>query len=403
MVHSVLYRTMKGYRALMLCLLTIRSKVHAFRSGEGGHRAVVSFTAVRRRSGCGAPSFRRRSRRGSHQRCSLQTGPSGSITSTRLQPASSDAAAAADDDASLLLSNYERDVAKVLRELRPWEYDPTVPGWFRTRRLSFTNYWGLEEWEIHSSRWRHVRHVIDFPRSRLLRRVLPTLAFLLGWSVAAVQLARRHRIVDRWEIPLTSLSLVSTFVAALLTLRSNQGLARLGDARLALGRMVLHTRDTAMLLAAYAAPGHPALAVPAARHLAVFGWVLKEHFRETTPGARPHDVVDALLSPADAAYVKHQRKRPVALLARLRQILRELATADGGAIIGTTEHRLMEQNLQQLNDVVTVGERIRASPVPPVYNAHATRLMIVYLLCLPLALLGARVEGRSVVAVTSEC
>ena len=71
--------------------------------------------------------------------------------------------------------------------------------------------------------------------------------------------------------------------------------------------------------------------------------------------------------------------------------------------IGTTEHRLLEDNLKQLNQVVMQGERIRASPVPPVYSAHASRLMTVYLLSLPWALRGAHLGGTAAVAVTSEC
>ena len=54
----------------------------------------------------------------------------------------------------------------------------------------------------------------------------------------------------RVHINLTPLSLVSTFVGALLTLRSNQGLARLGYARNAFADVVLHTREMAQLIGA---------------------------------------------------------------------------------------------------------------------------------------------------------
>jgi predicted membrane chloride channel (bestrophin family) len=61
------------------------------------------------------------------------------------------------------------------------------------------------------------------------------------------------------SVPLTPLSLLSTFVAALLTLRSNQGLNRLSQGRLAFGSVVLHTRDFAHLLSAYVMPLDPVL------------------------------------------------------------------------------------------------------------------------------------------------
>jgi predicted membrane chloride channel (bestrophin family) len=61
------------------------------------------------------------------------------------------------------------------------------------------------------------------------------------------------------SVPLTPLSLLSTFVAALLTLRSNQGLNRLSRGRLAFGSVVLHTRDFAHSLSAYVMPLDPVL------------------------------------------------------------------------------------------------------------------------------------------------
>jgi predicted membrane chloride channel (bestrophin family) len=60
---------------------------------------------------------------------------------------------------------------------------------------------------------------------------------------------------------MTPLSLLSTFVAFLLTLRSNQGLDRLSQGRSAFGSVVLHTRDFAHLLSAYVYPHDPVLAI----------------------------------------------------------------------------------------------------------------------------------------------
>ena len=194
-------------------------------------------------------------------------------------------------------------------------------------------------------------------------------------------------------MPLTSLSLVSTFVAALQTLRSNQGLSRLKDARIAMGRMVLYTRDTALLFSTYVYPRDPRLGLKAARHLALFGWVLKSHLRETNND----DVVRCLLDAKDALYMCNQRKQPIAVIHRLRQIMGDVSRRN---LVGTTEHRLIEDNLKQLNSVVMEGERIRATPIPPVYAAHSGRLMIVYLATLPFALLGAELSALSTSALT---
>ena len=36
----------------------------------------------------------------------------------------------------------------------------------------------------------------------------------------------------------------------------------------------------------------------------------------------------------------------------------------------------MEDNLRLCNQAVMIGEKIRATPIPPVYSAHAARLLI---------------------------
>jgi predicted membrane chloride channel (bestrophin family) len=100
----------------------------------------------------------------------------------------------------------------------------------------------------------------------------------------------------------------------------------------------------------------------------------------------------------DSAFVASQRKKPVAVIARLRQIMFDMSERQ---LITSTEHRLIEDNLRGLDDVITTGERIRATPVPPIYVAHATRLMMVYLFFLPIALLGTQLNGFTQVLVTT--
>jgi len=291
---------------------------------------------------------------------------------------------------------FEADVTKVIRELRPWRYDPTVPKYFSTKRLSFTNYWSLKDWERHNSRWRFVRYIRGLPTSRLLRRIMPQLSVLIVWSFFAVALHSRSAAFGRVNVPLSALTLISTFVGALLTLRSNQGLNRLALGRDAMGKSVLLTRDTAMLFAAYIYPKNEILGLKAARLLSLFGWTLKSHIRNSAA----LDVVRTLLPPsmnASYRYVAHQRKPPVALLNLLRQIMYEMAETGN---IGTTEHRLIEQGISGLNDVIMTAEKIRATPIPPVYSAHATRLMMFYLACLPLALLGLNLSNVESVFLT---
>lgn len=95
-----------------------------------------------------------------------------------------------------------------------------------------------EWWNRHISRWRYVRYLVDFPtKSRLLKRTFPAMSVLVLWSCIAVALSSHDISVAKLHIGLTPMSLVSTFVAGLLTLRGNQGLSRLQEARKVIGEV----------------------------------------------------------------------------------------------------------------------------------------------------------------------
>jgi predicted membrane chloride channel (bestrophin family) len=130
--------------------------------------------------------------------------------------------------------------------------------------------WNNEAWDRHMSRWRYLREIVYIFRSRLLKRIAPQLTVTLVWAYIVCKLvAVNHPLTQKMHMSLTSLSLVSTFVAALLTLRSNQGLSRLAEARSAWGRVVALSRDTAQSMATYVYPLNPELGILSGKILAI--------------------------------------------------------------------------------------------------------------------------------------
>jgi hypothetical protein len=62
------------------------------------------------------------------------------------------------DDAEDSIEEFERDVAAVIKTLRPGDRDPTIPPLFRNDLFpSFCHTWTLNDWDIHTTRWRYVR------------------------------------------------------------------------------------------------------------------------------------------------------------------------------------------------------------------------------------------------------
>jgi putative membrane protein len=108
---------------------------------------------------------------------------------------------------------------------------------------------------------------------------------------------------------------------------------------------------------------------------------MKEHLRESDES----DIVKTMLSPEDAKFVLNQRKSPIAIMARLRQSVADLGNRD---LLKVPQHNALEKTLSDLHNVIMVCQRIQGSPIPSVYTAHASRLLMLSLFFLPLALHG---------------
>ncbi len=293
------------------------------------------------------------------------------------------------------LERFRADVCKVLYDSRISEEDPTLPSMYLSHSPSFTMIWGDQEWEMHTSRWRYVRYMLQFPTSRLVKRTLPQMTVLFLWTCLMIPMSSKQVLFGKMHIGLTPMSLVSTFVAALLTMRSNQGLSRLNQARNAFAQVIQHTRELGQLIGVSILPYDSQMGLLAARHNAAFCWSLNAHVR----GVSCDDITETLLpNPVDAQFVsKYKRKPPAAIIMRLRQILEYLIKRNK---IEKEVQKQIFQTLSKLNEALTIAEKIRNSPVPPLYTAHTTRLLVFYLFWLPLALYGAIQNGLATLVVT---
>jgi len=110
------------------------------------------------------------------------------------------------------------------------------------------------------------------------------------------------------------------------------------------------------------------------------------------------EIIETVLPYPFSSYVNSQRKKPAALIAQIRQTIAQVAR-DGE--VPSAGLRSIEANLLELNRVFGICERLRGSPIPPVYTAHTSRLLIFYLFMLPCALLGQVERGIVVIAATA--
>mmetsp|Transcript_8663 Transcript_8663/g.18005 ORF Transcript_8663/g.18005 Transcript_8663/m.18005 type:complete len:438 (-) Transcript_8663:2933-4246(-) len=300
------------------------------------------------------------------------------------------------------LEHFASDVTKVLTELRSDHFDPTVNSMFHSQlRPTFAITWNHKLWERHTSRWRFVTQFLFWPQSALLRRVLPQLSVLMVWTAFCLYYLNHNEewALSRINFPMTSLSLISGFVASLLALRTNQGMSRLLEARQAFGKVVLYTRDMASMVSNFIYDKDPQLALKLARHLATFAWLLKNFLRgKKRSGGNEEDLIRTMLpTMADADYILKQRKMPVGVLMRMRQAL---AYCTHKHLLSTAEEIAIDHAISAMDLAIMTTERIVASPIPPLFTSHAGRLMCFYLFFLPVALHGSGSMNKSGVFLT---
>ena len=107
------------------------------------------------------------------------------------------------------------------------------------------------------------------------------------------------------------------------------------------------------------------------------------------PPQNDSSIIKRMLPPTHAAYVMSQRKHPVALIMKIRQIV-SYEARNGNLSPGS--HRSLEANLLELNRVYGMCERIRGSPIPPMYTRHTSRLLMFWLFTLPVSLHGSGIS-----------
>jgi hypothetical protein len=155
------------------------------------------------------------------------------------------------------LLKFSADVQNVLHNLRGMEIDPCIPNHLKGHHassLSYSKTWTLDDWEFHNSRKRYFRYLKNFPHSRLARRIMPQQAALFIWTLLSVWIEDNFLSSYKPKIPLASLGTISTFVAFLLTLRSNHALSRLYEARMLWSKVILNTREMGSLISSFIHP-----------------------------------------------------------------------------------------------------------------------------------------------------
>lgn len=250
-----------------------------------------------------------------------------------------------------------------------------------------------------------MRHALRWMYSTTARKVLPTVLIATAWAGCVSTIAQRFAAF-RTFIPSGGSSAILTYLAAplglLLTLRTNQSMGRLLEARQAWGSLILHSRSLASVAAVYLYPLNPRAAVLLVRHLSCLGWILKADLRgESIENDR--EVLSTMLGDGpDFGWLIQQPRRTVAIMSRIRQIVGTVMTnrEEGSETRVSTTLLVAEEKVAGLEQVLGICNRLSTSPTPPTYTRHLSRTIFLWLLALPASLVSTGLSTFGVMVAT---
>lgn len=294
-----------------------------------------------------------------------------------------------------LLQNLSVDLAKLstIRPVLP-AADFSAPAAIISAGSSYTRIWTHSTWESHS-RPPHVRytnHVLRWGASSTARKILPTVLLAAAWAALVARLARSNFWVLRFLTatePSKAFGFLAAPLALLLTLRANASMQRLLEARLLWGRLILHTRSLASVIRVYLYPACPQASTLAIRHIAMMGWILKATLRGESSESQQAVLRVMLPDERDFQWLASHPKTSVAVTYRLRQICSHMLESLIDRSSSSAIKFVIEDKIGSLEEVVGGCERLFGSPIPPTYSRHLSRVVVMWVLLLPMSLLSS--------------
>ena len=264
---------------------------------------------------------------------------------------------------------------------------------------SYTKSWTDADWELHQikSFQRYVKHMRSWITSSTFHSVLPTVTGTFLWTVCCIVAVQNQFFQDVvHQAPFShSISSFTSPISILLALKTNRALDRLFEARSVWGKMIRICSSLGGMAVNYIAPIDEEQGVLMGRYLAAFGWCMKGKLR----GEDDTLVLRTLLPYSELKWMESCRRDSGGvidsvsfIIFRLRSIVANITNrADGKLSIAASE--IIEQRLGELESSVGICAKIVASPIPPTFTRMTSRVLCLFLWCLPLALVSSGMES----------
>ncbi|KAH9290604.1 hypothetical protein KI387_034721, partial [Taxus chinensis] len=239
-----------------------------------------------------------------------------------------------------------------------------------------------DDWVIHRSSTRHVRHLISSLSSRVILSLIPPVSILTG--IAAL-VAVYNTAVGVWmkgffPLPLLHASslpfqLTAPALALLLVFRTEASYARYEEGRKTWTCLIAHVMDFARQSNAWIRHdshlNHRLL-----NYLASFPLALKCHI---IYGSDLRRDLATLLPENDVSFVLSSRHPPNCIIQLMSECLRQVHLNDH-------ERNSLDSHLSEFSESIAVCERLIGTPIPLSYTRLTSRFLVLWHITLPVIL-----------------
>ena len=276
------------------------------------------------------------------------------------------------------------------------------------RDSSYTKSWTDADWELHQIRSfrRYAKHMRSWCTSPTFISVLPTVLASLLWTLCCI-VAVRYQLVKDFvqQAPFShSISSFTSPISILLALKTNRSLDRLFEARSVWGEMIRVSTSLAGMTTHYLSHIDPEQGLLMGRYLAAFGWCMKGKLR----GEDDSLVLRTLLPSSEMAWMESCNSgsggiidSPSVIIFRLRSIVANITNDAENNRLPIAAMQIIEERLGELESSVGICKKIVASPIPPTFTRMTSRVLCLFLCCLPLALVSSDISPIAILVVVT--
>ncbi|KAL3700275.1 hypothetical protein R1sor_018297 [Riccia sorocarpa] len=249
----------------------------------------------------------------------------------------------------------------------------------KTRRAFYKS----QDWVQHRSSKRHARHFLSSFSSRVTIALIPpvTSVTLIATIIAVYNSAVENHLLPPFCFLLHTSSLpyqlTASALALLLVFRTEASYSRYDEARKTWTKVFASTKDFARQTMSWMRhPQDDYRKVDLLQYIMSFPVALKCHLLD---GSDMEEDLKELLDKEDLALVLSSDHRPNCLIQLMTQSV-------GSVHLTDTEKSLMDANITQFNESISVCERIIRTPIPLSYTRLTSRALVLWHLTLPVVL-----------------